>query len=421
MNRFATRTSQFLIDVIVLSIAFTLAALIRFDWDVPSEMLRRLLFVLPYVVLLQYTMLTFFGITRFSWRFISLRDVVRILLAITAAAAVLLVIRLAGEPLARQFKPLRYALVPIGVLLADSLLAFLAVTGVRVLRRLIGERITSQQYQRGDKSPERTVLVGAGQGGVLVAQEIMRRADLAIKPVAFVDDDPVKVGSVIHGIKVLGTTKDLAHICESQRITQALITISGAPGTAIRRITDDCKAVGLKVKIVPGTYQIMDGRVNLSRIRDVAIDDLLRRQPVRLDSTEVTAVVRGKRVLITGAGGSIGAELCRQSLLYEPTDLVLVERAENNLFEIHRELQSRFPERTIVPCLADITDAARMEELFHKHRPQTIFHAAAHKHVPMMEWNPGEAVKNNTLGTKTVADFADRFACERFVLSLIHI
>ena len=167
---------------------------------------------------------------------------------------------------------------------------------------------------------------------------------------------------------------------------------------------------------MPGTYEIVGGRVNLSRIRDVAIQDLLRRDPVRLDSGVMGNIVRGKRVLITGAGGSIGAELCRQVALYGPYKLVLADRAENSLFHIHRELTLQFPDCRTTPCVADIIDATRIRQIFETHRPQLVFHAAAHKHVPMMEWNAGEAVKNNTLGTKMVADLADSFGVEQFVM-----
>ncbi|MFW2389383.1 MAG: polysaccharide biosynthesis protein, partial [Polyangiales bacterium] len=259
-------------------------------------------------------------------------------------------------------------------------------------------------------------LVGSGQGGVLVAQEISRRPDLGIMPVDFIDESPVKQGAVIHGIKVQGTTKDLERIAERYGVKQALITISNAPGSAIRRITEACTDAGLAVKIVPGTHEIVGGRVNLSRIREVAIEDLLRRAPVKLQAEVVTEMVRGQPVMVTGAGGSIGSELCRQVAAYRPSRVILVEHSENALFEIHSELSNRFRELEVAPCVADITDVPRMTRLFREHRPMIVFHAAAYKHVPMMEWNPVEAVKNNVLGTQVIADLADKLAVERFVM-----
>jgi FlaA1/EpsC-like NDP-sugar epimerase len=281
---------------------------------------------------------------------------------------------------------------------------------------MLGERVASKQHTREEAPPKLTLLVGAGQGGVLIAQEIARRPDLGILPVAFVDDDPVKQGAVIHGIKVMGTTRDLRRLAQRHQASQALITVSNAPGSAIRRITESCKEAGLTVKIVPGAYEIVGGRVNLSRIREIAIEDLLRREQVKLNADAVADVVRGQPVMVTGAGGSIGSELCRQVAAYGPSRLVLVERAENSLFEIHSELCSRFSGLELVPCVADITDVPRITQVFREQRPMIVFHAAAHKHVPMMEWNAAEAVKNNVLGTQIVADLADDLAVERFVM-----
>ena len=416
MSRLKTRTSQFLIDVSVLMLAFFLAMLLRFDWSVPRLMFRQLVIVLPYVVLLQYAFLSGFGITRFSWRYVSLRDTVRIFVAIASAAGLLVALRFLSPTLVDRFPQARYGIVPLGVLLGNFVLAFIGLTGVRALRRMLGERVASRQYGREQGPREPTLLVGAGQGGVLVAQEIARRPDLGILPVAFVDDDPVKQGAVIHGIKVMGTTANLLRLAQRYEAKEALISISNAPGSAIRRITDACKDAGLTVKIVPGTYEIMGGRVNLSRIREVAIEDLLRREQVKLNTEAVAGVVRGQPVMMTGAGGSIGSELCRQVAAYRPSRLVLVERSENNLFEIHSELRNRFPELEVIPCVADITDVPRVTHVFREHRPMVVFHAAAHKHVPMMEWNPAEAVKNNILGTQVVADLADSLAVERFVM-----
>ncbi len=416
MSWFLWRTSQFVIDVGVLMLAFLLATMVRFDWNVPWTALRPLLIVMPYVVLLQYTFLSAFGITRFSWRYISLRDAVRIFVAIASASALLVLLRLLSPSLAQDFPAARYGIVPLGVLLGDFVLAFIGLTGVRALRRMLGERIASQKHTQSQETRLPTFLVGAGQGGVLVAQEIARRPDLGIKPVGFVDDDPVKQGALIHGIKVMGKTDDLGRLSRKHEVKQALITISNAPGTAIRGITEKCKDAGLAVKIVPGTYQIVGGRVNLSRIRDVAIEDLLRREQVRLDTESVADVIRSQPVMVTGAGGSIGAELCRQVAVYRPSHLILVERCENNLFEIHSELHTRFPSLELTPVIADITDIPRITQVFRDHRPLIVFHAAAHKHVPMMEWNPAEAVKNNLLGTRIVADLADSLAVEKFVM-----
>jgi FlaA1/EpsC-like NDP-sugar epimerase len=417
MSRLKMRAGQFVIDITVLALAFWLAMLLRFDWDVPQTMFRQLVIVMPYVLLLQYGILNAFGVTRFSWRYIGLRDAVRIFAAVALSSAVLTLLRFVSPWIVPHFPLARFGIVPLGVLFANFILVFLGLSGARVSRRLLGEWTAAQRHRpktRRESVP--TVLVGAGQGGVLVAQEIARRPDLGIELVAFVDDEPGKVGAVIHGIEVAGTTDDLQEIKERFQARQALIAIASAPGTAIRDITDKCNDAALPVKIVPGTFEIVGGRVNLSRIREVAIEDLLRREPVRLDEGSVANLLRERAVMVTGAGGSIGSELCRQLAEHQPSHLVLVERAENSLFEIHSELRKKFDQLPISPVVADITDVERITAVFDEYRPNLVFHAAAHKHVPMMEWNPAEAVKNNTLGTRIIADLSDRFGVERFVM-----
>jgi FlaA1/EpsC-like NDP-sugar epimerase len=262
----------------------------------------------------------------------------------------------------------------------------------------------------------RVLLLGAGQAGVMVAREIANRPDLGLEPVGFLDDDRMKIGTSIGGLPVLGTTYDVAAVAQRKRVRRALITIANAQGAKIRRITEACRDAGLDTKIIPGIYEIVGDKVNLSRIREVAIEDLLGREPVQLDEAIVGASIRSRVVLITGAGGSIGSELCRQVCQFGPQRLILIERFENALFEIHRELATSYPHVQIDPRVADVCDPARMGQLFEATKPHVVFHAAAHKHVPMMEWNPGEAVKNNVGGTRIVADLAHDHGVERFVL-----
>jgi FlaA1/EpsC-like NDP-sugar epimerase len=250
----------------------------------------------------------------------------------------------------------------------------------------------------------------------MVAKEIVGRPDIGLRPVAFVDDDPMQQGTVLHGIVVAGTTESIPEVARKVGAKQALITIAGASGATIRRVTELCKLAGIPAKIIPGLYEVVGGQFNLSRIRDVAIEDLLRRAPIELEDKAIAEYVRDRVVFVTGAGGSIGSELCRQICGYGPRRLVLIERAENNLFSVHQELIARYPELGIVPLIADVCDEPRLRVLFREHNPQVVLHAAAHKHVPMMEWNPSEAVKNNVGGTVLMADLAVRFQVERFVL-----
>ena len=416
MSLILSRSARTAVDLAVLSLALWAAFFIRFDGAPPFQMFKRLMFVWPYAVIFQYAVMAAFGIPRFSWRYVGLREVVRIGAATTVAAVVVLAIRLSIVKLQWQIPHAQYALVPIGVIVIDLGLAFVGITGVRVLRRLVGERRDSGRRREDRAAAVPTILIGAGQAGVLVAKELANRPDLGMKPVGFLDDNELKVGTVIHGVPVLGTTEELSRIRARMEVRQALITIANAPAKAIRRISDLCRAEGLPTKIIPGIYEIVGGQVNLSRIRDLAIEDLLGREPVQLEEREISSRIRGRTVVITGAGGSIGSELCRQVCRFEPGKLVLLELAENALFEIERELGASFPATPLVACVGSVCDASRVHAVFEAHRPDIVFHAAAHKHVPLMEMNSGEAVKNNVLGTQTLADIAHEHGVSAFVM-----
>ncbi len=416
MSRFVNRTTQNIIDVIVLSIAVWLAFLLRFDWEPPFEMTKRHIFAWPYVVAFQATLLAAFGVPKFAWRYVGIREATRILLALTTATGALLCLRLIAEDLLPSFGYSKYLLVPTGVIAIDAMLAFLGIAGVRVLRRIVAEHVETSRRRVAQPRRLRTLLVGAGEAGVIVARELARRPDLGMEPSAFLDDNPAKTSLEVSGVPVVGTTARLRQVVEELDIEQVLITIANAPGRVIRDIAMRCRDLGVPTKIIPGVYEIVGGSVSLTTIRDVAIDDLLGREPVVLDTEEIARVVGSRVVMVTGAGGSIGAELCRQIARFGPSRLVLVERSEIALFNVHRELVEAMPGLAVVPCMADVCDLRRMRSLFTEHTPSVVFHAAAHKHVPMMEWNAGEAIKNNVFGTKTVADLSDAHGVSQFVL-----
>jgi FlaA1/EpsC-like NDP-sugar epimerase len=409
MPRFFRRSLQVAFDLAVLSSAYWLGFLFRFEFSIPSAWLAPSLIGWPYVVLIEYAMLSALGVPRYSWRYIGMRETARIALALALATGILVGLRLALPVV------LEVAVLPYGVVCMSFFLCFVGLVGVRATRRIYGETQERKLRSAGRKR-ERVLLIGAGQAGVVIAREIAARPDLALHPVGFLDDDRMKVGSHIGGLPVLGCIDQVAEIAARKRATRVLITIANAPGAQIRAITMRCRDAGLDTKIIPGIYEIVGDRVNLSRIREVAIEDLLGREQVQLDEDQLNASIRGAVVMVTGAGGSIGSELCRQVCRYAPARLVLVERFENALFEIHRELVGIYPELLIDPQIGDVTDARRMAQVFGDARPSIVFHAAAHKHVPMMEQNPGEAVKNNVGGTRLVADLADRTGVERFVL-----
>lgn len=405
---------RFTLDLTILSVAIWVAFLLRFEGDLGKGRLSDVLLAWPWVVGLQYLCFALQKVPRFTWSLIGVRETLPILRATGAAAAVLLVVRYVGAPFVVHAPALDHLIVPASVIIIDALLALLGVVGVRTLRRLQTE--ARRRRPLGPRPPARTLLVGAGHAGHLLARELEQRPDLGIQPVGFLDDDPNMRDQIVHGIPVLGTIPELPEIAARQRAQLALITIAAINRRTMQRILGLCETAKLQTKIVPKVGEILEGRVKISQIRDVAIEDLLGRASVVIEDSAAPAVVKGKVVLVTGAGGSIGSELCRQILALSPRTLVLVDRTENSLYEIHREVAAIAGEVEVVPAIADICDLERMRELFERFQPHAVFHAAAHKHVPMMEFNPGEAIKNNVFGTRNVAGLAQHYGSERFVL-----
>lgn len=416
MTRFMSRTTQAVLDLTMLSLGLWVAFFLRFDGPPPFLMLKRLIFVWPWVVGLQFGVMVLLGIHRFSWRFIGLRDVTRIVMALGVASSALLAIRLVAAQLSLVSGYFQYTLIPMGVIAIDFLLAVLAITGVRALRRIGLERMETKKSAQSSGRLEPTILIGAGAAGHLIAKELASRPELGMRPVCFLDDDPRKIGTVVHGIPVLGGTDEMESIAREHEASQALISIASARGKEIRRLGQQGRALGLKTKIIPTVRDIVSGDVHIGEIRELAIEDLLRRDPIHLEEDAISEFIAGQVIVVTGAGGSIGSELCRQVCRFGPERLIMVERSENALFEAHRALLAEFPTVALVPCIADVSDAERIEAVFADHEPNTIFHAAAHKHVPMMECNPGEAIKNNVFGTKTLADAAHKANVEAFVM-----
>ena len=418
MSRALSTLFRSLIDLFFLSIAYFGAYVVRFDGVPPLQMIKLMVFMWPYVVGFELFVLYVFSVPYFAWRYVGLREAQRVLVATAASSAVLLFVRLSAVYVVPHFDYAEYVLVPIGVIAGNAVLSFLAIVGVRFGRRIMVERSRSLGLSGGRRGGDRvpTLLLGAGQAGLIIAREIGARPDLDIQPIGFLDDDPHKLGTIVHGVRVLGKTEEIEEVTRATGARQAIICVANASAVDIRRLARLCERAGIPAKIIPGIFELLDGKVNLTRIRDVSIEDLLGRDAVTLDLELIEGFLQGKRVLVTGAGGSIGSELCRQVARFNPATLVLVEQTEFNLFTIHQELTQSFPELDVRPIICDVCDATRVDGVFGEERPQVVFHAAAHKHVPMMEWNPGEALKNNVFGTKKVADAADRHRAEAFVL-----
>ncbi|MEE8599880.1 nucleoside-diphosphate sugar epimerase/dehydratase [Euzebya tangerina] len=414
----ARRSVRRALDIGLLLAAIVVAYLVRFDWMIPERSFRQLLLVAPFVVGLQYGLLSAYRVTKSSWRYVTINDLGLLIRALYIAAALIAVARLLGAP--QEYDGLLGALttIPLGVTAINFMTAIIALGGARAVRRSMSEGRQRREVhpgRRAEDTPDRTLLIGAGEGGVAVARQIRMRPDLGIHAVGFIDDDRNKVGQRIHGLPVLGGVADLPGLIEAHQPKNLLITIHDVTGEMVRRLDAIASEYGVSVRKVSGLMDVVAGRMAL-RPRPIQLEDLLRREAVSTDREGLAAHVTGQTVLVTGAGGSIGSELCRQLLTLQPAKLILVEQAENALYEIHRELYAPAGDTELVAAIGDVTDQSRIESVIARHRPTFVFHAAAHKHVPMMEANPAEAFKNNVLGTRTLVRTCSRLGVDRFVL-----
>ncbi|MFN3418816.1 MAG: polysaccharide biosynthesis protein [Pyrinomonadaceae bacterium] len=405
--------AQFLADVVVLCAAFILAYLpainVQINVFFPEVALTQVFFVL----FIEFSVLYLIGAYSIIWRYVSIGDIKIFAGAASISAAILLSFRFI-----LGFTAFNLWQIPISVILIQTVLGFGGLLGIRVLRRILYEfnekNTAASRLMRRKRTP--TLLIGAGRTGASLAREVSGRADSELDVRGFIDDDVHKVGGRVAGLKVLGTTADLGRIAGELSVTQAVITLDNAQGREIRRLIELCTSLGLKTRIVPALNELAEGRHSISRVRDVSIEDLLGREPVRLLDENIEHYLAGRTIMVTGAGGSIGAELVRQIARYRPGKILLVERYEFGLFEIDREIQtSEFPIAR-VPLIADICDRERMGAIFETYRPEIVFHAAAHKHVPLMEINTTEAVKNNIFATRLLGELAGESGVRSFVL-----
>jgi FlaA1/EpsC-like NDP-sugar epimerase len=350
----------------------------------------------------------FFGLYRRLWIYASTGELRLITVAVTTASVltsgVMAILILTGNVLPGM---------PRSALGIDWLLSLVLVGGSRFALRILAEQSMASQANGKGK---RALVIGAGDAGALVVRELQKSSQLNLIPVGFLDDDPAKQKHTIYGVTVIGKVEDLPSIIDLHRVDIVIIAIPSARGQLVRMVNDVCRIKGILSRTVPGVYELIGGRVSINRLREVDINDLLRREPVRVNDEAVGATLATKRVLVTGAGGSIGRELCRQIARRNPSELVLLGHGENSIFEIFLELHEDYPDLLISPVIADVRDAERLTQVFSQHRPQVIFHAAAHKHVPLMEVNIVEAITNNVLGTRNVVQAALEHNVERFVL-----
>ncbi len=403
----AHRVGQAVVDALLVGLAYWLAYQLRFDWGLSGRPRFERLFEAT-VLLVVLLKIGVFVVARFYtkwWRFTSLRDLQAIVLASTLGTLLI-------TTLLSFWQPANLPDVPRSVFVADLILTILLVGGARFLVRSVVERPPKGELMSRGRE---VLVVGAGDAGNILIREMKRNRALGYTPVGLLDDDPRKRGMCVNGVRVRGTRADIPRILRELSVDEVIIAMPSAPGSVRQEIVESCRAMNVPCKTLPSLPELITGDVTVRRLREVRVEDVLGRAPVEIDLAKVARYLNGRVVMVTGAGGSIGRELCRQLAAVGVRRLVLVDHAENNLFEIDLELRGRGA-RGLVPVIADCKDAALMERVFAAERPEIVFHAAAYKHVPMMELNPLQAVANNALATASLADIAERFGVERFCL-----
>ncbi len=351
-----------------------------------------------------------FGLYRRMWMYASVQELKVIIVSVTTASVVVssIVISLLSFGV---FEGL-----PRSVLVIDWILSLVFVGGIRFSLRIIGDSASVGSAPSKNGEQRRLVIVGAGDAGALVVREIQKNPQMNLIPVGFLDDNPAKQKQQIFGIPVVGTITDLPKVLEKLSVDEVIIAIPSAPGRVVRLVADICRLKNKPFRTMPGIYELLGGSVNVNRLREVDITDLLRRQPTNMNEEIVGSSLSGKIVVVTGAGGSIGKELCRQISRWGPSELIMIGHGENSIFESLLDMKESFPGISIIPIIADMKDKNRLKQIISKHRPQIVFHAAAHKHVPMMELNIEEAVTNNIFGTRNLVEVCLEADVDKFVM-----
>jgi FlaA1/EpsC-like NDP-sugar epimerase len=399
---FRSRAAAFAHDLLMAPVAWFAAYWLRFNLEsIPDEFWRQALLLLPLVWGAQAGMFWYYGLYRGVWRFASIPDLVRIVKAVTAGLLI---------AAAASFILTRMQSVPRSVFFLDGILLVLLLGGPRFLYRWSKDR---HLYTKEGKL---ALIVGAGRAGEMLARDMLRDVTSPYRPVAFVDDDRKKIGQDIHGLPVVGTCNDISQATEMFGVDLILIALPTATSRQLRRIVEICESTDLPFRALPRMQDLVSGQVSVRDLRDVTIDDLLGREPVKLDWQAITEGIEGKTILVTGGGGSIGAELCRQIVNCMPAKLVVFERSEFNLYEIDLELRQKYPDLKLISILGDVCDAVAVEKVLGDHEPSAIFHAAAYKHVPMLQDQARIATVNNVFGSRTIAQAAEKFGVGTFVL-----
>lgn len=394
------------LDIIGVILAAFISIYLRFDSDkIPANYLSMLISYLPLAVIIYLLSFYVFKLYGRIWRYASATELIAVVMANLVGSAVWYSISLYIG-----------AVLPRSLYVFTFLLLIFFIGGIRMALRFYSYVMNKPKYRQIQRKKNKVLIIGAGDAGAMLLREIERYHIANRQVVGFIDDDKNKTGKILLGVKVLGTRNELIKIATEKGIDEIIIAMPSVKGKEIKAIISICKETNCKLTILPGLYEIIEGKVSITQLRPVDIEDLLGRDPVKLDTTAVREYLAGKIVLITGAGGSIGSEIVRQVAKMQPKKLLLLGKGENSIYEITQELKINSPEVKTVPIIADIRDKERIKAIMDYFEPQVVFHAAAHKHVPLMEYQPAEAVRNNILGTKVVADEAAAHNVETFVM-----
>jgi FlaA1/EpsC-like NDP-sugar epimerase len=393
-----------IIDIIFLNAAVLLSFLVEYEGSIPSEIKNNLFIICTLFTVTGIPIYYVYQLYNSLWKYASINELIMIVSAcVTAALA------------AYIFCSIILFSMPLSAYMLYCFFSIVFAGTIRLNYRLL-RRFRIIMYKNGANSYKRVMIIGAGEAGAMVIKELKNHPEMCLKPVAVIDDDKAKHKSKILGIPVYGGREFIQRVAEQKAIDEIIVAIPSAPKDEIRKILHECKKTKCKLKTLPGVYELIDGKVTIKQIRDVQIEDLLGREPVKVDIDEISQYLSGQVVLVTGGGGSIGSELCRQIARFNPKKLLILDIYENSTYMLHRELLKHYPHLNQEVIIASVQDRPRMEAIFDKYRPQIVFHAAAHKHVPLMESNPTEAIKNNVFGTLNTAECADKYGAKRFVL-----
>lgn len=404
MEAYLKKLFWIVLDIIFVNVGMLAAFWARFGWlKLDDIYISTYMQVMPIYTVIMIAIFYVFGMYDSLWKYASIDDVV----SITLATALGTVINMAGLYLIM----IRF---PRSIYLLSWLFTLLLVGSGRLVFR--GIAFYRPILSREPRQQKKVLIIGAGEAGAMVIRELKKHRELGMMPVAIIDDDHNKQHGRLHGVPILGRREDLVEIVKELRIDQIIIAIPSASRDELRAILDECKKTKCHLRIVPGVYEVINGDVTINQIRDVKVEDLLGRAPVELDMESIAGYLTDAVVLITGGGGSIGSELCRQVARFNPKQLLIFDIYENGAYDLQNELKRHYPSLDLKVLIGSIRDRARLDSVFEQYKPDVVFHAAAHKHVPLMEENPTEAIKNNIFGTLNVAEIADKHHVKHFVL-----